>query len=244
MSLFSIEKILVIPSRFHKKFFSALFGSLYSCLILFFPFPFPFSFLCHISVLWIMIYIIFGKKKIRLTFLGVVTFIIAEVLIGGMVTATESLFSFFPKSGLRVASLILFIACGISLIYPYFQYLSKKRLKEISVKAKIEHEGKEVNVVLFIDSGNMARESVSRRRVIFIREDVIKAFVNSYTDSSKNNKCVSIPINTTTGRSTVLGFVPDRIKFSDKKYNLEEFVIVPDRQGCNFGGYDGIVPLL
>ena len=31
------------------------------------------------------------------------------------------------------------------------------------------------------------------------------------------------------------------IKFEDKKYNNEKYIVIPDDEGCEFGGYDGII---
>ena len=121
LSLFSVEKIMLVPSRISKKLISAFWGALYSCLILIIPLSFPISLLLHVGVLWFMVYIIFGKKKIGRTLAGIVAFIICEIIIGGAVVALGNLFSFAPKSTSKTIAIILFVGGCVTLIFPLFQ---------------------------------------------------------------------------------------------------------------------------
>lgn len=95
-----------------------------------------------------------------------------------------------------------------------------------------------------IDSGNLVREHTSGKRVIFVKAKAIEHSIGDADTLFERERCYLIHIDTTSGHGTVMGFVPDKIEFSDKKYNEESFIVVPDIRDGSFGGYDGIAPLI
>ena len=95
-----------------------------------------------------------------------------------------------------------------------------------------------------MDSGNLVREHTTKKRVIFVRADSIKKCTGDTDTIFEREKCYVIPIDTASGKGSVMGFIPDKVEFKEKKYNNEEFIVVPDANGGKYGGFDGIAPLL
>ena len=240
LSLFSVEKILLIPSSRARCFISALIGALYSL----FHLIYGFSTVWHIPVAILMVTIITYKKRISYIFGGFAIFIGAEIFIGGAIYAIKSLSRLFNKSSLLLASVIILLSLLGCQFYSLVQLLLQKRMAVSEVKARIWYKGKATELLLMIDSGNLVREHFTKNRVIFVKSDAITNIVGDISTLFETEKSYVIPIDTTAGKSTVIGFIPEKIEFSIKKYNVEKFIVVPDVSGGRFAGYDGIAPLL
>ena len=125
-----------------------------------------------------------------------------------------------------------------------YEALVRKKLLTTSVTATVKHNNKKKKVCLMIDSGNLAREGVTGRRIIFIKQKSIRDITGDTSDFLKREKIFAIPIKTASGSGVKYGFIPDGLDFNIKKYNKREFIVVPDTTGCEFGGYDGIVGVI
>lgn len=240
LSLFSAEKICFLPESKKRCFIGAFIGGIYS--ILFFLFDLPFF--LHLVTAWVIVTIITYKKGIWKTAYAFFVFIASEIFIGGCVTAIKNLSSLLPQKSLVFAGVIIILAVTGNTFYSLLQLLMKKRLSAISLNANLWHRGRCSKVILMVDSGNLVRERESKKRVIFIKADAIKNSIGDPDTLFEREKCYVIPIDTTSGHGSVMGFVPDKIEFSDKKYNREEFIVVPDIKEGKFGGYDGIAPFI
>ena len=168
----------------------------------------------------------------------------SQIFIGGAANALKSFCSSIPKNSLLLASAIIVISVFGVQFFSIVQAILKKRLSSLSLGAKLWHRGKCSEMVLMIDSGNLVREYETKRRVIFVKAEAIQNSVGDCDTIFEREKCYVIPIDTASGRSKVMGFIPDKLEFSDKKYNEEDFLIVPDMTKGSFAGYDGIVPLI
>ena len=210
---------------------SAVMGGIWSLIYLFFPSLTVFN----LFILYVMAVIVSGRKKsIRVT----LSFLLFEMFFGGIITAFNSLFPFLFKKNVGLFFLIIGCSFISFLLYDISEIYIKKKIKTVSVRATIVHKGKEKKVCLLIDSGNLAREALTKRRVIFIKGSVISDILE------ENELTYAIPIKTAAGSNIKYAFIPDGIHFKQKSYNDERFIIVPDTEGCEFGGYDGIIGVI
>ncbi len=229
LSLYWASRFVLFSAPPLKITLSAGVGGVWSLIYLFFP---SLAFL-NLFIPYIMAVIVSGRKKnIRV----MLSFLLFEMLFGGIISALNSLFAFLFKNNLALFFLIVAGVFISFLFYDISEIYIKKKMKTVSVSATLTHKGKEKKVCLLIDSGNLAREMITKRRVIFIKERVISDIYDELT--------YAIPIKTATGSSVKYAFIPDKINFNDKSYNTEQFIIVPDTEGCEFGGYDGIIGVI
>ncbi len=240
LSLFSVEKVLLIPESKKRCVAGAVIGAIYSVVHFLYQLPTIY----HLPVAIGMVSVITYKKKLWHTLGGVGVFIGAEIFIGGCIYALKKLSDALPQKSLVLTAFIIFISVIGYEFYSLVGFILKKRLSVLSLNARLWHKGKCANLILMIDSGNLVREYSTKKRVIFIKADAIKSAIGDVDTLFEREKCYVIPIDTASGKGSVMGFVPDCIEFSDKKYNDEEFIVVPDIRGGKFGGYDGIAPLV
>lgn len=219
---------------------AAAVGAAYSVAHFFLGLPLP----LHIVTAVVMVLFVTCKKQITSLAASVVVFLCSEVFVGGCVTALHELSRVFSKSSLILAAFIILLSVVGSSVFSAVQFVLKKRLEVLSLKATLWHRGKSSALLLMVDSGNLVREFETKRRVIFVRAESIKSCIGDAETLFEREKCYVIPIDTPSGKGSVMGFIPDKMEFSDKKYNDEEFIVVPDLRGGKYGGYDGIAPLI
>ncbi len=240
LSLFSVQKLLFLPECKKRCLLGGLLGSAWSVL----TFLYPIMGLLNIPILFALVFIVTYKKDLAHHLLGMLIFIFAEIFIGGCITAMKNIFGGIERQSLIYAGAIMLIAfLGIEL-YSLMQMLARRRLKSPSIRAEIKHRNRKAKLLLLIDSGNLVKEKTTMRHVLFIKSSSIEDVVGDCSTVFEREKCYVIPIETAMGKSSVLGFIPDDIQFSDKKYNKEKFMVVPDICGGEFAGYDGIAPML
>ncbi len=232
VSLISVEKICLLPKSRKRVFIAAMIGSLYSFFNLIFSLPV----ILHIFTAIIMIFFVTQKKTVPAFFV----FICTQLFIGGSISAIKNISSAFEKNSIISASILLLVSSASALIFTIMQAITKNRIKCVSTSVTVFHNGEKARANLMIDSGNLAREATTGRRVIFIKV----AALGKVFEALQGKKSFVIPIDTTSGRSEVLGFIPDKLEFSEKRYNNEDFIIVPDITNGKFAGFDGIAPLI
>ena len=240
LSLFAVGRIMLFPISRWRCIFAATVGATYSVVHFFFPLPM----VLHIAAAVIMVLCVICKRRVASVALSVVVFICCEAFIGGCVTALQELSSLFSQMSILLTAFIILIAVVGSNIFSVVQHLLKKRLEELSLTARLWHRGKYSELILMVDSGNLVRDPTTKKRVVFVKAESIMHSIGDADTIFERERCYVIPIDTASGRGAVMGFVPDRIEFSDKKYNEQEFIVVPDIHGGKFGGYDGIAPLI
>lgn len=240
ISLSAVEKILLLHITKRKCIIGAIIGTAYSLISFFYKLP---CFL-HILVVILILFLITPRATLTQKAMGVTAFMLCEFFIGGCVSALRQLSILLPKKGLVLALFIIIMCILCSYAYSILQILARQRLKSIALTAKLWHRDKCSELLLMVDSGNLVREYSTGRRALFVKSSSIEKSVGDVDTLFEREKCYVIPIETASGHDTVLGFVPDRIEFSDKKYNEEKFLVIPDVQGGKFGGYDGIAPFI
>ncbi len=234
LCLYITKKILSLPLSLTRLFVGASLGGVWAILFLLFPM----ISLLNIPAACFMVFVAVGRKKL---FGGIIVFLLLEALMGGVISALSSLFSFLPKSGIRFGAVILLSVFLVSSGEKVYEVLIKKKLLTTSVTATLEHRNKKKRVCLMVDSGNLARELTTGRRLIFVKEKSIREITGGMDVFLKREKIFAIPIKTASGSGIKYGFIPDGLNFNINKYNKKEFIVVPDLTDCEFGGYDGIV---
>lgn len=233
LSLYTSGRFLLLTSSAHRISLGASLGAIWSVFYLFFPH----FFLLHLPIAWLMSKISFGQKSIKVTAL----FLFTEMAFGGITEALRAIFIFLPKSGVRLGAFILLATIAFFSFCDLYKIYIRKRINAVSVRADLSFGEKTKEINLLIDSGNLAIESATKRRIIFLKEQLL-------FESDEEKKCFfakarlfAVPIKTAAGEGIKYGFIPQKILFYDKKYNCEKFIIVPDTEGCEFGGFDGII---
>ncbi len=233
LSLYASGRFLFLSVSASRLSLGALLGSLWSVIFLFLPY----LFFLHLPIAWLMAVISFRQKSVKVTAL----FLVTEMAFGGITEALRALFVFLPERGIKLGAFILLIGIAFFSFYDLYKIYIKKRINALSVTADLTLGGKTRQVNLLIDSGNLAVESATKRRIIFLKERRL-FYSEEEKDRFLNNvRLIAVPIKTAAGEGIKYGFIPERIIFSDKKYNGEKFMIVPDTEGCEFGGFDGII---
>lgn len=193
---------------------------------------------------FLMVYIVTRKKSPLFMVGSIIIFVSTELFIGGCAYALYSLVRSLPQKSILLSVFILLISLIGCQTYSLISLILKNRLSTLSLTAELWHNGECSELLLMIDSGNLVREQSTRKRVIFVKTEAIKNSIGDIDTLFEFEKRFVIPIDTPSGKCSVWGFKPNKMVFSDKKYNQEEFIVVPDRNGGKFGGYDGIAPLI
>ncbi len=233
LSLYASGRFLFLSVSARRLSLGSLLGALWSVIFLFLPS----LFFLHLPIAWLMAVISFGQKSVKATAL----FLLTEMAFGGITEAFRALFVFLPERGVKLGAFITLIGIAFFSFYDLYKIYIKKRINAISVRADLVLQGKIRQLNILIDSGNLAVEATTKRRVIFVKEKRIFRCEKEKERFLESVRLIAVPIKTAAGERIKYGFIPEKIIFSDKKYNCEKFMIVPDTEGCEFGGFDGII---
>lgn len=251
-------------SRFHstvvRLVICAFIGAAYSVFDVLFELGI-FSLLFGILSLFAMC-IIIGKKISlirRLRFF--LFFILCEVIIGGLVHFGYSLLDRFVgeyindsleggenRSALIISVLILLSIGVLKLLIMLFTNLGGEK----NVKIRIEIEDKSVTAEAFLDSGNLVRDPMNMRPVLFIKESLAQRLfpksVIELTDldslSKEYQKRIRLIPVTRLGKTHVMtGVIADRISLVlDGRDEEIDFTVAIDKEGGSFAGYEALAP--
>lgn len=251
-----------------KMVLSAMLGGAFSCASLFLPSSTFIELLLDLFVCFVMCAIVFyekGRKKSSL-FLCSFLYIGISMMSGGCMTAIFNLLNSLDlpldKIGEDGISVYLFAALAIAAAI-----ISLKSGEIIShhssigeCKLTIELDGKKCEFLALVDSGNLVKDPISNKNVIFVDCEKLAQIVNikiledfsrgiSIGDKSYKSMRL-IQINSAGGVKLVTAFLPDNITIeviSDKSqkrqtYYSPDALIAPIDLGQNADGYDAIVP--
>ena len=122
-------------------------------------------------------------------------------------------------------------------------------------EAIVDFGGKRSEISCLVDSGNLLCDPISGTPVMFISEkekDIIPKALHEALDGKTDGldfdiirKLRFIPASTVAGSRVVVAAVPDTvyIKAGGTDYEAKKVYISVDRDGNDFGGYSGMVPL-
>ncbi len=200
------------------------------------------SFLLHLSVAVLMVFVAAGwnGKKDFLKFFG--SFFAIQFLVGGAVSGVQNLFghsiSAPSAQGLAGAFCIsLAAAAGYALLF-------RKRTGAKSVLTKIHCLEKCLTLSLLIDSGNLMVEPFSALPVILVSHSALPPPLDNPDPMHYPLPLRAIPFRTASGNGILFGFLPDKIQLAsggNKKRSVEAYVAV-DTSNTDFSGFDGLMP--
>ena len=134
----------------------------------------------------------------------------------------------------------IIVLCSLaSGIFFIVQRNVKKNIFICTVTADIKLSGRCFRAVLMIDSGNLAFEPITGKRIIFIGSRAASGLC-----ISSDRLRYPIRLKTASGTDTVMAFEPDDIIFDMEQYNNEKFLVIASNSCSDFAGFDGIAPII
>lgn len=115
----------------------------------------------------------------------------------------------------------------------------KKTCISDSVEAKIRFGNSTTRVNLLIDSGNLAKEPFTGKRIIILGRRASKHLF--IPDTSKR---YLVNLKSAVGESIQFAYAPDEILFNHPNIYKEEFLIMTNTDCDDFAGFDGLSPTL
>ncbi len=224
ISFYVALSVFSLNFSFRRVFLSSLLGSVFSLVMLFSPRVLSITLLAPTAL--ILCYIASRRLDLRVFFF----FFITEIFFGGVITSL----------GESIAALVPALLCALP-VYLALQRRAKKSLDCIPLHARVSVSGEEFVLNLFIDSGNLALDPETKRRVIFIGTRAWKSFLSR---GVYPRQWYSLSIRGASGKSVMRAFVPDKIEFDRNEYNKESFLVLPSPLCHDFAGFDGIAPMI
>ncbi len=253
-----IAKIKVSPVAL---LFSSFLGGVYAVILVFIP-EAPVAFLLiSLLFLFVMIYVssrgCTAIRKIKL----LASFLISQILIGGMVYFFYGILERGLKSNnieessvnrnLLMLGLIVLLSIGVLRLS---MILFRKSWTEKSVKIKIVLFEKEYITEAFVDSGNLAIDPMDLAPIMLVKSGFgRKIFPYGIPDlsevdaiSEKIKKRIRvIPISTAVGNKTLCGIRPDSVfVLKNQVYEKINLTIAFDKEGGSYGGFEALIPML
>lgn len=241
LCLYISAKILKRAFSLKRMLLASLLGGLYSVASLFLPISTAVSFACDILTCFIMAAIAFhAKKQFKSTIISGALFFGVSMALGGIMTALYNLLNKLdlPLGSIEGDSLsvwgfaIIAILAACMSLFGGEIIFRKKEIKQSTLT--IYFDGKELSLRALTDSGNLVRDAVSGKPVIFIDSQAAKGFVdqNILDDflkgtPSKNPAYSGMrvtPINTLSGKQMLVLLRAEKIIISySRKNKIESF---------------------
>ena len=196
-------------------------------------------------------------RRIRM----IVLFFLFEVFIGGIVYLLFEVFertigAIIGKESLKaenkkvlVLALIILLFIGvIKLMIILFCGTQHKN----SVRVRITLGGKTMEADALMDSGNLTKDPMGMRPVVFIKKGLAyKLMPKEATelntldllDQDMKKRVRLIPVSRLGDTHVMAGIMPDKIEIAvDNNYEEYDMTLAIDREGGSFGGYEALVP--
>ncbi len=266
LCLYICARVLHRRMRLWRMVIASALGGIYSVLSLFLSFPSPISLLIDCAVCIIMCTTVFSEKgrPIGSLFISTFLYIGISMMTGGCMTA---IFNLLNKLDLPLDAIesdgistylfaILAIIAGI-ISLKSGQVISRKgAIREC--RLHVRFCGKDFEFSGFSDSGNLVRDPLSGKAVIFLEREVIEReqsldFLDKYSrgEMPADSPCKSlrlISLRTATGHSLAVAALPEsvRIEYTDAKKQTRtlelDALISPTEIGKSAQGYNAIIP--
>lgn len=256
--LYAVNKVYKQGATTFRIISGAFLGAVYAVIKLFVNTPEP---LVAVIVSVIMVFIAFGKSKASVFIKKLITFYAMSMLLGGLVSvlysACANLYrpnAFRIKIGIKhfvFAFLISFVFIKL-----FSGILHTARIKKTR-KAVLVLEGKQKELSLLVDSGNMLCDPYTSKPVIILSQSVLDSMlgndgVHKYIYKQKypftderilKYKPRCIPITTASGKSMLVAISPEKIALcSEKGEQMLDALIACEGERGVFGENDGIIP--
>jgi hypothetical protein len=233
IALFTAAMVFHIKPSTARLIFSSLVGGIISVILFICDSPLMTALLLPPSA-YLMCLIIFEFPALK----ELIAFVCSGVFMGGTLTAFENLFSTHFRSPWVIAPAII-LACIACFTFYIFQHRARHNASLYTVGVKIQSGGKLSCHRLLVDSGNLAFEPTTGRRIIILGLDASRKIT-----LPEDTKYYTILIKTATGEKAVDAFIPENMIFDDERYNKEKFMLMPNPACTDFAGFDGIAPII
>ena len=250
-----------IPVSVPRLIISALIGGAYAVLAILFisnqKLMYPISAILLISMILICTKGIGIYRKAKYT----IAFLLFQIIIGGFVyysyctldkvMDTENLSNIGGENrNLLILSLIVLLSIGVlKLIISFFGSVRSEK----SVKLLVCYEGKETVFEALVDSGNLAKDPFDKTPVMLVNYNKAKEIFGetmclgdklTSSDYKIKSKIRVIPVSFGKVNKILYGIKPDAVYAIDgTKREKISVVLAVDKEGDNYGGYSGLVPL-
>ena len=257
--LYITAKILRHKASAARFLLASATGGIYSVASLFFSLtPIP-SFLLDCAVCLLLVTICFYKKGSKKLFIfpSALLFVGVSMLLGGIMTAIFNLLNrleldldmlYSDGAYTYIFAVIAVISAAISV--KGISFITKKnRHKEYYVTVTVGNKEKEF--IGFVDTGNIAREQISGKSIVFLDRKSAEAIIHPTAKEDflqgniKYQGSRLIPINTAGGSALVFAFLPDKVTLKRKnhkgqnEFEADCFIALTD---ISSGDHDAIIP--
>lgn len=205
-----------------------------------------------------------GKKPFLSALFAAFVFFVAEMLLGGVMTALMNLLgrTSIGKTAISGANekplwIFALLAPVSSLITFIWGRLFGRSAGEKTAQIKIECDGNALSFSALVDSANLLEEPISGRPVVIIGYKKIKNFLPGEVRAlvegsgagaasitlSKPGRVRFIPAASVGGKSVLVGFVPDSMEIcAGGRRKCADAVVAIEKDAADFGGTDAIIP--
>ena len=231
-------------------------GGVYAVAALFLTLPRMSAFALDMGICLVMCAILFGAQGVPLRFfaLACALFIGVSMAMGGMMTA---LFNLLNRAGLPleemgkesdgISAWLFAVLAGISALAGLRgSRLLRRAAGQRFARLSVTVEGRTVELQALVDSGNLCRDPISGKPVIFIDPASSRALIG--VDGHRPmplaiaRRFRLIPIETVGGRRMQAAYLPDRVTVSDAGGTREiEALFAPAETLDGAGVYRAIV---
>ena len=254
--LYVCSKVMNIPAKKIRLFFSSCIGGLYSIADIFMVFPEP---AVAIVVSLVMCVTAFGFLNKIMLIKCLLMFYCAGFLAGGIITFLFNVFYTYRdtmlfSTGISVKHFTLFALLAYLIISVSVKFLSGMRNQKIKINAEITVMGKSKKYCFLCDSGNLLCDPYTGLPVIVISEksiaeilnirEYIKCFSSSKADTAVKLKIRYIPVKTVAEKTVLPAFLPDKIilENNDGKRTEIKAVVAIMSQTLDNPLIDGVIP--
>lgn len=249
-------KIKISPA---KLIFASFFGGAYAVVLVFLPKSTPSFLALTLLTLLIMIQLSAAGCRAVRKIKFMMSFLLAQIIIGGMVYFSYGFLNRILESGgivessanknLLVTSLIILLSIGVLKI---MIMLFGNNFSEKNVKVKIVIFEKEYLSEAFVDTGNLATDPMDLSPVMLIKPALAKKIFpygvpdlsEVHAISEKLKKRVRIiPVKLSGERKTLCGIKADSVSVLKKDgYEKINVTLAFDEEGGSYGGFDILMP--
>ncbi len=234
---------------------AALLGASYSVLSLFLPLPGPLAIVADGAVCFAMCALLFWGRHIPLRFFGLsaALFVGVSMALGGIMTA---LFELCNRAGVADALLrsgggnhdgpsawlFALLAAVSTLASLRGGKLLRRSAARRFARLSVTLLGRQVEVQALVDSGNLCRDPISGRPVVFLEPSRAARLLGEDRAQLAPRYRV-IPVETVEGRRLCPAYLPDRMEVQDSGgTHAVEALICPAETLTGAQGYGAILP--
>ncbi len=266
LCIYICSKVLHRKMKLSGMVIASAIGGIYSVLSLFLPFSNWYALAIDVAVCLIMCAVVYSEKGrgIGSFFLSSFLFIGISMMTGGCMTAIFNLLNKLdlPLDQIEADGISTYMFAILAIIAGIISLKSgefiSRRSSVMECKLTITFCKKKFEFFGFSDSGNLVRDPISGKAVIFIdrkvlekempisfMDDFIKGKIDPYSPC-RNIRLISY--KTASGSTIAAAVMPDSInaEFIDKKgKNVSislDALISPCEIGSGAGGYNAIIP--